>query len=313
MPTAPIQYRTYRDYAGFIVRGNIPVPIPDSNAPHIVRAAYLLSQMEAANYGTVQSYDGCGISAGPLHAIAVSPSTKKQGALWGLLANIFEQVEPGDDNAVDELRAFFKNRGVVVTQNGALVYRENGRKVGGEDIRSILFSSPNGVTPSSGPAHIVAKATVMRFHRAFSSPSTFRAQEAFTIKWLMSGRQEIEANAYSKYAKTPLRPADVSNFLSSATQQDLGQPLDLAMCIYHAFTVNGPSPAATALGQAMVHLRSAPIAFAKTLVRRLGTSSYGRWKDTTDGNNRYDKTRKAVLRLPYWDHQLVDELMPENL
>lgn len=309
MPTA--LYRTYKEYAGFLVRGEVPVPVPDSSEPHVVRAAYLLSQMEAANYGTVQSYDGCGISAGPLHAIAFSPASKQQGALWPLIADIFAQVPKNSDPAVDELRQFLRSRGVNVTPLGRLVYIENGKKVTGEDIRSHLFRSPFGFVPASGPAHEAAKQIVLTFHHAFSSSSTFNAQQQFTVKWLLRGNTNNESAAYSKYAAMPVQTVDMPNFLATATQTDLGVELDLAMCVYHAFTVNGPTPAAQCLMAAAT--AKTAVGFAKILIRKLGTHTYGRWADSDDNRNRYDKTRLAVMKLPYWDRELVSGLMPENL
>lgn len=310
MPTA--QYRKFKAYAGFVVRGNTPVAMPDASRPHISRAFYVLAQLEAANWGTVQSYDGCGISAGPLHAIAVSPSTKKPGSLWPLLSTLFEHSPPTLSPQVDALRTLLADAGAVVTPQGVLVERKSGRPFRGDEIHSLL-STPRGVVPSAGPVFEQAMKVALTFHRAFSSPTTFAAQEAYTVKWLLDGNRKGEFETYSRYARTSVTASRMPYFLSYATgEEDIGPHLDIAMCAYHAFSVNGPTPAARALSAAMGKSTRVET-FAKTLIRGLGTSTYGRWKDNDENTSRYDKTRRVIEKMPFWDKKLVRELLPENL
>ncbi len=306
MPEA--QYRTYKSYAGFVVRGSSPVMKPENDEPHTSWAFFLLSRMEAANWGTVQNYDGAGMSAGPLHAIAVQPSSKQQGALWGLLADIFSAVPSGSE-AIREMRDFLAAQRMQLTLNGELVDVGTAKRVSGESLRDLL-SGPRGFVPATGPIAERAKETAFLFHRLFSAPETFQAQKLYTIKWLLRGQRDTEFAAYAKYSPTPVAPTNVSNFLSYATGDMLGEPLDLAMCVYHAFSVNAPAPAVDELRKAMTERNIS--GFAKKLIRGLGTRSFGRWKDTTDNTSRYDKTRLAVEKYGRWDPELVRELMPVN-
>ncbi len=307
MPTA--KYVTFKDYSGFLVRGSVPVPPVPPDAPHVVKTFYLLSRLEAANFGTVQSYDGVGMSAGPLHAIAVTRSMA-QGPLWGLIAMIFEHCPEGTSIEVDELRKFLRGYAVYVTLEGDLVDL-HGKKVSGQYIRSSILATPNGRVPSEECwQHEQAKNVALLFNRVFSSPATFSAQQAFTIRWLLRGQQEIENRAYTKYVKIKVRPQDVMRFLSHAGTEELGIELDLAMAVYHAFSVNAPTPAVSELRKAMS--ATVPREFVRALIRGLGTKKFARWKDTPDNKNRYDKTRLAAHSSGLWPAELIDELMPVN-
>lgn len=309
MPTA--QYRTYKSYAGIVVRGTQLMGVPAADAPHMVWASHLLSKMEAAFWGTVQSYDGAGMSAGPLHAIAVSPSSKAQGSLWSLIAMIFAHVPLHTDSAVDSLRSFLGRRGWQLTLDGILVYKADGKKVPGEEIRTWL-SGPNGFVPTDGPVYDEAVRVAVMFNRVFSSPSTFTAQQMYTAHWLLSGQRETEMAAYTKYSKVGVTRANMSNYLSFASQEDLGVEFDLAMSVYHAFSVNAPAPAVDELKKAMVEKEAGP--FARRLIRGLGKRKFGKWQDTPDDKNRYDKTRIACQTLSQrWSSGVVNALMPVNL
>lgn len=309
MPEA--QYRTYKSYAGFVVRGSTPITPPDTSI-HMEWAFFLLSRMEAANWGTVQNYDGAGMSAGPLHAIAVSPSSKIQGSLWELLADIFAAVPVGISGPVDGLRNELKAAGYELTLNGVVVHAKDGKRVPGEDLR-VLLSGPLGHVRWGGPHVVQASKMAQLFSLIFSDPRTFQAQKLYTIKWLLRGQRDAEFAAYAKYSKTKVTAANMSNFLSFATQEHLGISLDLAMAVYHAFSVNAPTPAADELRKAMVAKDQDE--FAKKLIRGLGTRSFGRWKDTTDNTSRYDKTRLAVQQSGHWGvggNVFLNNMMPEN-
>lgn len=309
MPEA--QYRTYKSYAGFVVRGSTPIDTPYTTDPHTKWAFFLLSRMEAATWGTVQNYDGAGMSAGPLHAVAVLPSSKAQGQLWELVADIFTALPVGSSGAVDRLRAEFHKMGWEVTVNGAVVDRKDGKKVQGEELRTFL-SGPLGYVRLDGPFEGSARKMANLFNLVFSDSKTFQIQENYTVKWLLRGQRETEFAAYAKYSKTKVQTKNVSNFLSYASREHLGFELDLAMCVYHAFSVNAPAPAVDELLKAMVAKTASE--FAARLIRGLGTRNFGRWKDTPDNKNRYDKTRLAVIRygIDRWGPETIDPLMPEN-
>lgn len=303
-----IQHRTYKSYAGFLIRGSTPVSPPDNTDLHMEMAFYLLAQMEASKWGTVQSYDGAGMSAGPLHAIAYLRGSKQQGALWELVSEMIE-ASPTIPGSV-QMRKWLKEHGMHLTIEGKVVYLHSARTVPGEDLRTLL-SGPAGYARED---HEPAREAALLFHTLFSDPNTFRTQKNYTIKWLLEGQQDLELAAYTKYSATRVTPLNMRNFLTYATQPDLGVALHLAMCVYHAFSVNAPAPAALELRRAMAAVPAAnSYLFAKTLIRGLGTRSYGRWKDTTDNTSRYDKTRLTLGKMKAWPAPFLEELMPENL
>jgi len=308
MPTA--KYQTFRNYAGFLVRGEVRVQPPAPDATHLEGAFYVLSQVEAAFWGTVQSYDGAGISAGPLHAIAFSPSSKTQGALWKMLAMIFSACPEGTSTNVDKLRQWFTVNGVTLTLGGVLVNSRDAKPVTGEAIRAFV-SAPQGLVPPEGVAFERARTIALMFNAVFSDSATFKAQTDFTIQWLLQGNRDSEFAAYAKYSKMAVTASNVEHYLSFAKQLDLGPHLDLAMAVYHAFTVNAPAPAATELSKAMA-MKSVE-QFAQTLIRGLGLRNYARWHDTTDNSSRYDHVRLACAASHRWDPALLAYLMPENL
>ena len=97
--SASVRFVGYRDKKGFVVRGG-PKVEPSRTDRHMARSFYLVSQLEAANWGTVQNYDGAGMSAGPLHVIAVFPATGDQGPLWRMVRRIFDTSSTASTDAL---------------------------------------------------------------------------------------------------------------------------------------------------------------------------------------------------------------------
>src|SRR5688572_11750639 len=77
-------------HAGCLIHGTVPVlpPEGDQVLSHLDRAYYLATALESPRYGSVQSYDGAAMSAGPFHFVAVLPKTLTQGPLWALLRRL---------------------------------------------------------------------------------------------------------------------------------------------------------------------------------------------------------------------------------
>jgi len=306
MPEA--EYVRFKDGAGFMIRGRVPVEKPKS-ALHLRQSFYIISQLEASRWGTVQNYDKAGMSAGPLHVTAVLPAQGKQGMLWELLARMFDECMESSEN-VRALHDALALDGWQVTRTGSLVWWKDGKRVDMETIRTRL-SAVNGLVPPEGWKHEAAKKWALLFHKAFADPCTYMTQELYTIDWLIRTQQEVELNAYTKYMAKKMSVRDATNYIQYASGIDMGEDLHLAMVVYHAFSVNGPAPALRALRAAMSEKTAE--GFAKALIKNLGTTSYGRWRDTPDNKNRYDKTRNAVLASGYWNPERVNLLMPENL
>jgi hypothetical protein len=307
MPEA--EYVRFKDGAGFIVRGSTPVDRPSPGDGHMRRSFYIISQLESPRWGGVQNYDKAGMSAGPLHVTAVLPTPQKQGKLWELVSMLFVHCAH-ESKAVQRLQQAIDIENWVVTQTGAIVHRKTGKRIEFEVLRTRL-SAAGGQVPVAGPKYDSAKHWAMLFHEAFADPCTYRTQELYTIQWLARGQQTVELSAYSKYMPSAVGKRDAYNYVQYATQQELGHDLDLAMIVYHAFSVNGPAQALAALRSALLS-KTADL-FAASLIKNLGTTSYGKWRDTLDNKNRYDKTRLACLSSGYWDEDRLHALMPENI
>jgi hypothetical protein len=294
-----VRFVGYRDKKGFVVRGG-PKVEPSRTDRHMARAFYLVSQLEAANWGTVQNYDGAGMSAGPLHVIAVYPATGDQGPLWRMLGRIF------DTSSAAPVAALKRRLGAVgwnVAADGTL--RDgSGAKVSGATIREQL-SARDGRVPDSGPVHDRAKAWAIAFHEAFSDPSSYPGQYEGTVDWLTANFGS-EADAYRKYvpALAGKSDAEVKSWVRTATLAQVSPYLDLAMSVYHAFSVNAPGKAKQILDRVLamnLDVRN----FAKTLTKQLGDDSYGNWQA------RGRKTKIAAARSGLWPSDVVKDVYPD--
>lgn len=300
----------FHGHSGIMLRGTVPVQMSDfqplgaDGKPkmHIDRAVWVTSQCEAPKFGTVQSYDGAGISGGLLHNIAVLPATMGQGDLFALLGAMFGAA--GSAPAVAKLKAALAAVGWTVAKDGALRDAQ-GRQVGGKEIRNQV-APPDGAVPQQGPQYDQALRWATLFHDAFSDASTHRVQIDFAARWLARGQAGTEIKVYQQYISGIDSPIHVEAAALPAA-------IDLAMCVYHCFSVNAPGPAVECLQSALPKVADAE-AFALALVRALGTKKYGRWHDEPgDGGNRYDTTRKAVWSSGIWDAALAQKLVPKDL
>jgi hypothetical protein len=296
--SASVRFVGYRDKKGFVVRGG-PKVEPSRTDRHMARTFYLVSQLEAANWGTVQNYDGAGMSAGPLHVIAIYPATGGQGPLWKMLRRVFDASSAAP---IDALRRRFAALGWSVGEDG-VVRDASGAAVPGNTLREQL-SGPNGRVPDSGPIHDRAKAWALAFHEAFTHPSSYPGQYESTIDWL-TGNFDAEADAYRKYVPgLSGSDADIKRWVRTATLAQVGPYLDLAMSVYHAFSVNAPGKAKQILQRVLARNLGVED-FAKTLTRELGEDSYGNWRE------RGRKTKITVARSGLWPPSVVKDVYPD--
>jgi len=291
-----VKYTHYHDKAGFVVRGGPAVQRPVHDL-HMARTFYLVAELEAANWGTVQNYDGAAMSAGPLHVIGVYPSTGKQGPLWGMVRRVFDASA---SSAVLDLKNKFAAIGWVLGSDGVL--RTAGTVVPGSTIVAQL-SGPDGVVPPSGPIYDRARGWAIAFHRAFADPSSYSAQYEGTIDWLFANF-DSEADAYRKYVPGLTgSDAQIKQWLRTASMSQVGAYLDLAMSAYHAFSVNAPGKAKQILDAIL--LRNLDVRnFSKALVTALGNSSYGNWVE------RGRRNMITVTRSGLWPPDVVKDVYP---
>jgi hypothetical protein len=136
-----IQWMRYKSYSGAKIRGTAPVLPPEGadRASHMQRAFYLTAMLESPTWGSVQSYDGAGMSGGPLHNIAVHPHAKgrPQGSLWGLVRDI----EKSSGALVEPLYEWLGEFGWYVASDAKVRQLDTGVLVPGEELRIALSGS----------------------------------------------------------------------------------------------------------------------------------------------------------------------------
>lgn len=292
-----VKYTHYHDKAGFVVRGG-PAVQPPTRDLHMARAFYLVTQLEAANWGTVQNYDGAAMSAGPLHVIGVYPSNNKQGPLWAMVRRVFDASSSG---AVLALKNKLAANGWSVSSDG-VVRDSSGSAVSGSTLVTQL-SGPNGVVPPDGQVFERAKGWAVAFHRAFADPASYSGQYEGTIDWLLANF-DSEADAYRKYVPgLSGDDAHIKQWVRGADMAQVGAYLDLAMSVYHAFSVNAPGKAKQILDATLAKNLDVR-GFAKSLVVALGSSSYGNWV------SRGQKTMVTVARSGLWPPEVVKDIYP---
>lgn len=313
-----ILWKHYKNHSGLQINGTISVTLPAKyKSNHMWRAFYLTAQLEAPKWGSVQSYDGAGISGGPFHYTAYSPSSGKQGSLFSLLRAIELGLGTQRNKNLEALWKLFKECGWFVARDGKLRDINEGYEIKGIDILK-EFAPPNGAVPKNKDSgyYIHAERIALAFYNLLSDPATFHAQTEHAIEYLVRGQKALEIQAYSTLMG--YQDKDVINSPEIITiSEDINEngphlkyDEDLAMCVYHSHSVNAPGPARNCLQQAM----SASY-IPKRLIHLLGTSNYGRWHDTKDGRNRYDRTRLAAIKSKLWSESLFsdDGIMPENI
>lgn len=302
-----LTHLTYQDkYAGIKAVGDAKVlpPSGPNTKVHMQRAFYLTTQMEAPVWGCVQSYDGCGMSGGPMHYIGLFPKTMEQGPLFSLLRRI--EITPG--SPVQPLWEAFKEVGWYVARDGKLRNIKTGGLITGSEIRN-TFTPPNGLVPKAGVARKQAEKWATLFYNLLSDPITYSAQADYSIEYLIKSSADTELKAYRLFLSKIESPERIGIEPSLV----LPDAVDLAMCVYHSFTPNAPAIARQCLEATLIKVgaKPTPLEFAKVLIKTLGTKSYGRWKDVPGSNgSRYDATRNACLKSKLWTTDLLDATMP---
>ena len=251
-----------------------------SDLRHMERAYYLTALIEAPTYGAVQSYDGAAMSAGPLHNIAVYPRNMQQGSMFALLRAI--EVAVSGSTSLIHLWDCYARENWYVAQDGLLRHIKTGKPIEGKAIRDV-FTPVEGQVPSQGVHWDTARRWAIAHYNVFADPLTYTAQKEFAIDWLLQSQRELEALFYRG-----LNPKQII-----AGSKDMTLEEDLAMSVYHCYSVNAPAPARTDLLAALrVSKRGLP--FAKALVRQLSMTSFGNWI------NRYTRTRQAAISSGLW-------------
>jgi hypothetical protein len=266
----------YKSFSGIVLHGVTPVTSwPGYNATsHIDRCVLLAAQLEAPKWGTVQSYDGCGVSGGILHHTATFPGKQTLGSLWPLLEAIEKatgkQILPGVDIRKGEP---FRN-GVLMT---------------GDDIRVLFNGTKDGVTADPIPTPIYD--AVAAVHTVLCSDGSRASQVAAARQWLLR-----------MTAAFPLAGVCTATDLASARSTDFRSPdIELAYAVARSFVVNNPAAARECFTSAgSVTDPAFPVKLYQAYSR------HPKWP------NRTKNTVSAVQRLGLWPSDAVATLR-ENL
>lgn len=305
--TVQSRWVSFKNHSGYLAKGGPKIAQPVNATLHVDRAVYLTGQLEAGSWGTVQSYDGAGISGGIIHNIAVMPASMTQGDFWGLLQVVFSRAPAASAPVIDALSKV----GWKVASDGHL-RDAAGVLVSAKAIRTEISGAEAGNVPNSGPDSLRAQAWAERLSTLLMDSSTYSAQSDWAATWLANGNKGDELSVYTFFVKHAL------DSIIGLQVSALPPEVELAMDVYHAFSVNAPGTAKGVLSPVLARLKAnnlSPVQFATALIRALGTDPYANWKDMPgDGGDRYDRTRLAVwARADLWDTTMAHSLMPRDL
>jgi hypothetical protein len=283
--------------------GSEPFVQPLQADLHAHRAVWLAAQLEAPRWGSVQGYDGCGMSAGLLHNTAVLPGGHAgpvQGSLWKLLVTMRKHPGAASAATLAALVARFTACGWEIAPHGLLVAAGTLKAVApGAILREL--TPPDGSVAQSGSGWQRASSWATAFHDAFADPATRAGQVEHAARWLAADRRGDEHRMYALFA-----PAGVE-FLELPAAA-LPAEIELAMCIYHAFSVHNPEHARSALAAVLQRVDGAdPQKLARALVGALAHRT-PRWK-----LKRYPRTRAALrtdAARALWPSALIDRIVP---
>jgi len=332
--TKKLRRKTWREYAGCAIRGTVKIPTVNiESSTHLERAAWLTSMVESGGvYGTVQNYDGAGMTAGVHQAIAVYPKqlveeddipANDQGPLWELLLRIQQAADGHQDGGFTKLVIDFTEDlleiGWYISPGAVLCYNATGEIVNGRHIRYQLSGDQDGHMPTKGPGRERAEWWLDGFHELFSHPATFKVQQEYGEEHFCKGaKRKFKGSSIAPLLNRTIQKAFYGNCdLSGVQLNDLGPSLDLALCMYWNYSVNAPSKAIRCITQTAEAFYSTqqpnPKEVAIDLVKRLGNNKYGRWDDDLV-NGRYQRTRKYAMKV--WPKKLFQgkgAVMPKDL
>jgi hypothetical protein len=286
---------------------------------HVDRAFWLTCKVETgARFGSVQSYDGCGMTCGLDQHIAVYPkeladkdnnALDDQGTLWKLLRRIemVDSNDPGFYGAVGHLWTCLDDENFYLAQDGVLRYADSGDPVDGKTIREAL--TPNKGCPTTKEHKTIASLWAKAFHAVFNHPDSWKAQIEYGKEHLVkrTKRRKIYLGSSSV---SPHVLAYSGEITTLQVGDEFSLEEDLALCMYQANSVNAPAIANRCLKRTRRFSN-----WHTRLIKALGNNKYGRWDDDIPGG-RYQRTRSAARASGLWPRSLFDgpkAIMPKNL
>lgn len=291
---------TFGNYAGVRIKGTVPIYIDTNNIYHLDRAEWLTAQVECGGkFGSVQNYDGTGMTAGLHQAIAVYPKMAKQGPLFRLLQAIQGVTTEANRPALFDA---IQDREWELADN-VLCYAGMSVAVSRVEIRNEFTGNKLGLMPVRGSGRERAERWTRLFHKCFIDPVTFSAQKEAGIEWIES-RTKNKLYKSEKFKNKTIETAIYDGMdIAYVEIDEIMIEKDLALAVYWSHSVNAPAIAFRRLCKAADEANpiDKPREFAKALIRRLGKAQYGRWHHSVK-NGRYQRTRRAALKL--WPKEL---------
>lgn len=247
---------------------------------HIDRALLLTLAVEGPKWGTVQTYDGAGISAGLLHHIAAFPANKTLGSFWPLY---FQCIEVAPEFALADVKR--NARGQVLNAHGDAL--------NGDMVRMLFTGSERGYTRQLTPE---ISARIESIHRLFADPRTYAIQAEAARDWLWKTTGKYPVGIFLPVGNIPLRTSQVLR------SSDFPSPEhELAFCVVRACAVNNPRDAKEALDDA---LKGDVDDFPRRLYKELR-------EERKNWVNRISRIATAAGRLGLWPKRALEQLAPQ--
>lgn len=304
-----VKWRKFGGYSGPLIYGK-KQPIPKNiYAPKLAMSVLTWVVETGYRFGTIVSYDGTGVTAGP-GFIGVYPANPQiQGPVWPLISKIREKdatlTQRIDEEFADYNVECPDGCGWEITDKG-VVSTDTKILVDGRLLREEL--TPNGgKVPKSGKDWQSAKGWALIFNELFENPYTHEVQLDFTTDYLW--RNFTKEHRYLKSSPNQL----IKMMLEDPNDHYNCLELMIAKAVWTCFFFHNPARAIAALHSVSLlfdlsHGTGEQV--AREIIAELGDTEWKRWS-ISNPTGRYQRTRDAVKKI--WGKQFVskDGIMPK--
>jgi hypothetical protein len=164
----------------------------------------------------------------------------------------------------------------------------------------------DAITPTGGKVvktceKETARDWALMLHELTSAPSSRDVQVAFGVKHLCNRVRTRKLRVVEHHRRGTFQQAVYGSAdIETIKLTDLGDHLDLALCVLHSYTVNAPAVAFELLTEALNErdIEKEPERFATMLLAKIKAKKYGFW------DKRWERTRKAAIEVGWWDGAL---------
>jgi hypothetical protein len=219
-------------------------------------------------------------------------------------------------NLIEEMNHF----GLFLSEEGKVRIPSTGKYASGEKLLE-FFGTPKGVLEASGEGRQRAERLINLFHKMFSNERTFGIQHVYGREHFIKSAERSKLR-FSNIPRTRCLTVEklvyeglLGKSITTAHSSDMDPELNLAMCMYWSYSVNAPGMALKIISKVVDSIdRRKPdwgSTFAKLLVFKLGTSSYGRWDDDIKGG-RYQRTRSELMKFFKSELFIPGAIMPKD-